>query len=146
MQNGGLEADYDYPYIGDSRGFCYEEEYLYKINVMSYQVLDTTDEDYIRDFLYETGPLSIVLNADPLQYYDGGIIDESHEECDPNSWNHGVTLVGYGKSKKGLPYWICKNSWGDTWGNQGYFYISRGKGTCGVNLFVATAEVVKYEP
>ena len=44
--------------------------------------------------------------------------------------NHAVLVVGYG-TDNGTDYWLVKNSWGDYWGDQGYFKIRRGVGECG---------------
>jgi C1A family cysteine protease len=37
---------------------------------------------------------------------------------------HCVAIVGYDDNPG---YWICKNSWGTGWGNQGYFNIAYGE-------------------
>ncbi len=41
---------------------------------------------------------------------------------------HCVCCVGYNDAEK---YWICKNSWGSNWGDQGYFRIAYGQ--CGID-------------
>lgn len=144
--NGGVELEEDYPYTG-REGRCRSDpsKYVADLKVTGYKKLgdpsktwSPVDEGEIRDFLYETGPLAIALNADALMYYDSGIIDVDEYECDPEGMNHAVVLVGYG-NEDGLDYWIVRNSWGKNWGEQGYFRIARGKGTCGINQYITTA-------
>jgi len=43
---------------------------------------------------------------------------------------HAVKMVGWGVSGS-QNYWICANSWGTTWGIQGFFWI--GFGQCGID-------------
>jgi len=91
----------------------------------------SSNEETIRAFLYNTGPVAIAMNAAVLQYYNGGIITS----CYSNVVDHGVTLVGYGTSTSGYNYWIIKNSWGAYWGESGYFRIERNYGLCGINTY-----------
>ncbi len=48
--------------------------------------------------------------------------------------NHAVTIVGYGSEKDG-GYYLVRNSWGESWGDQGYVKIGMAEGTgiCGIN-------------
>ncbi|CAM8884803.1 unnamed protein product [Rhodiola kirilowii] len=49
-----------------------------------------------------------------------------------------MSIVGFGKSKRKLKYWIVRNSWSEGWGDGGYIKIQRGsglkEGRCGINL------------
>ena len=108
----------------------------------SISVFYCADEELMKEFLYEKGPLSIVLNATPLQTYVQGIFDSNNTRCPSSGINHSALLVGYGTDlATGLDYWIVKNSWGKVWGENGYFRIRRGNEVCGINCYVITAIV-----
>ena len=148
-KNGGINYDSDYPYKGvkstcksDKSKYADFKVTGYKKLGSSYSTWSPVDEDEVKEFLYETGPLAIALNADPLQTYSSGVLDLTSSRCPTSGINHAVTLVGYGyDSSSKLDYWLVKNSWGKSWGEQGYFRIRRGNGTCGVNCYITTATV-----
>lgn len=78
--------------------------------------------------LGSVGPISVGLNAELLQYYSSGIFDEP--TCSKHI-DHTVLAVGYGSEN--VEYWIIKNSWGNTWGEDGYFRLVRNKDNqCGI--------------
>jgi C1A family cysteine protease len=138
----GAESDKDYPYTSyyGSLGTCSASQFVPQVKLSSYYYAGTTNEDSIAAWLASYGPLASALNASLLQYYTGGILLSSNT-CDPNNVNHAVTLVGYGVSAKGTQYWIVKNSWGASWGLNGYFYLQKGTGLCGINLYVLAPKI-----
>ena len=82
-------------------------------------------------------PVSIAIEADTryFQSYSGGVLTSS--SCGTNL-DHGVLIVGYG-TENGQKYWLVKNSWGTTWGENGYVKIARSdstndKGICGIAM------------
>jgi C1A family cysteine protease len=140
-ENGGLESDTDYPYIARDQT-CSQDQSKNVVNIVDYQLLETTDEEIIKQYLYEVGPLAIGINANPLNWYVYGVIDWGTDNCPHDDINHAVVLVGYGHDdEEGLDFWRIRNSWGAYWGEKGYFRVSRGKGTCGVNKHVSYATI-----
>jgi len=77
-------------------------------------------------------PVSIAIEADTtaFQFYSGGVLDSP--KCGTNL-DHGVLIVGYG-TQDDVDYWLVKNSWGDTWGENGYIKIKRSDSTNDVGI------------
>jgi len=65
-----------------------------------------------------------------FQMYTGGVMDDA-SSCSQTTINHVVQIVGYGV-EAGKPYWLCKNSWGENWGEKGYVRVVRGENFCGI--------------
>lgn len=142
LQSTGVMTEQSYPYSGKD-GQCNFDASQVKAQVTGYHYASSQDENQIKQLLFENGPFAIAINATPLQFYIFGIFNPWAEWiCNPKELNHGVLLVGYGVSGS-TPYWIVKNSWGSFWGEHGYFRIIAGKGACGVNTYVITAEVAE---
>jgi len=82
-------------------------------------------------------PVAVAIEADTkyFQSYSGGVLTSS--SCG-TSLDHGVLAVGYGE-ENGQKYWLVKNSWGTSWGEQGYVKIGRSESTndagiCGIAM------------
>jgi len=71
-----------------------------------------------------TGPVAVSVAADLWNSYGSGIFDD----CGKNAVvDHAVTLIGYGvdKTRSNTPYWLIKNSWGLSWGEDGNIRLLR---------------------
>ncbi|XP_063992034.1 uncharacterized protein LOC135170281 [Diachasmimorpha longicaudata] len=143
-QLGGLELENDYPYDGE------DEKCHFKKNKAVVQIVSavniTTNETQMAQWLVKNGPMAIGINANAMQFYMGGVSHPFKFLCNPASLDHGVLIVGYGTHtyplfNRTMPYWLVKNSWGKRWGEQGYYRVYRGDGTCGVNADVSSAIV-----
>jgi len=75
------------------------------------------------------GPVSVAIEADQsaFQLYSSGILTGT---CG-TSLDHGVLVVGYGTDSD-TEYWKVKNSWGSSWGEDGYVRIVKGSDECGI--------------
>eukprot|EP00811_Abedinium_folium_P000424 NODE_10389_length_1355_cov_21.545603.p1 GENE.NODE_10389_length_1355_cov_21.545603~~NODE_10389_length_1355_cov_21.545603.p1 ORF type:complete len:333 (+),score=75.04 NODE_10389_length_1355_cov_21.545603:99-1097(+) len=70
--------------------------------------------------IYNRGPLSCGIDANPLLNYEGGIISTTGGGID-----HVISVVGWGTSGNTF-YWIVRNSWGEFWGEMGYVRVAAG--------------------
>ncbi|XP_069356530.1 uncharacterized protein [Maniola hyperantus] len=128
MSKGAMTSE-SYPYTA-AGGTC-----KYDASAVTVRVADcvtvTGGEDAIAEQLVKIGPLSITVDATSLQNYRGGLI--SGEPCQSGSIDHAVLLVGYGTdSSSGQQFWLVKNSWAESWGEQGYFRMQKGVNCLGI--------------
>ena len=68
-----------------------------------------------------------------FQTYKSGVL--SSPKCG-TKLDHAVLAVGYG-TEDGQDYWLVKNSWNTTWGDNGYVKIANngdGAGICGIQM------------
>jgi cysteine peptidase B len=129
---GGQEYYQYYPYTAQNTPCEFNAAYIdAKITGWAY-VTQNQNEGEMVNYLVAHGPLSICVDAEPWQFYSGGILMAS--QCS-TSIDHCVEAIGYNMNSN-PPYWIVRNSWGTDWGIQGYIYLQYGQNTC------AMAEVV----
>jgi len=61
--------------------------------------------------------------------YNSGVY--IYDGVSPVVGGHAVRILGWGEENN-TTYWIVANSWGSSWGMNGYFYIRRGTDECGI--------------
>jgi C1A family cysteine protease len=80
----------------------------------------------------EESPVSVCVNADSWTEYTGGVMTSA--ACGPmgaDYQDHCVMAVGFNRTAP-TPYWIVRNSWSSTWGEQGYIFLEMAENTCGI--------------
>ena len=66
-----------------------------------------------------------------FRFYSSGIYSDPN--CNGNNINHAITVIGYGVNGESNEYFHIKNSWGNSWGLDGFGYIARNQGNmCGI--------------
>jgi len=129
----GLELESDYPYKAVDGTCKYDASKVHQIN-KAYAFVTANSTTALQTALVDS-PVSVLIEADQdvFQFYTTGVIKTN---CG-NSLDHAVLAVGY--EKRGLyQAFIVKNSWGTSWGADGYVYISTnnkansGTGVCGI--------------
>ncbi|XP_038191970.1 cathepsin F [Arvicola amphibius] len=135
---GGLETEDDYSYQGHVQACSFSAR---KAKVYINDSVELSkNENKMAAWLAQKGPISVAINAFGMQFYRHGIARPLRPLCSPWLIDHAVLLVGYGNRSK-TPYWAIKNSWGSNWGEEGYYYLYRGSGACGVNTMASSAVV-----
>lgn len=71
-----------------------------------------------------SGPVSIAVDASTWSVYQGGVVNRA--SCG-TGMNHAVVLVGYTTEDNA---WIVRNSWSETWGEDGHIKLAYGENTC----------------
>ncbi|XP_071825259.1 cathepsin L-like peptidase [Apostichopus japonicus] len=131
-ENGGIDTEESYPYEGQ-QGPCRFDPKHVGAKVTGYVDIPTGDEHALAIACATTGPIAVVIDAShgSFQLYESGVYDE--RSCSSTEVDHALLVVGYGTDPEGGDYWIVKNSWGLSWGQQGYIWMSRNKDNqCGI--------------
>jgi len=127
---GGIDTLGSYPYTAET-GSCNFKPNSIGAKVVSWNyVTQTDDENAMLQAAYQTGPLSICVDASSWQYYQGGVIQSCGQQVD-----HCVQLTGF-STQSGINAWNVRNSWGTDWGLSGYLYVGRGNNVCAIGSCV----------
>nr|AFP73333.1 cysteine protease [Solanum peruvianum] len=122
IENGGISRESDYEYLGEQYT-CRSQEKTAAVQISSYKVVPEGETSLLQAVTKQPVSIGIAASQD-LQFYAGGTYDGS---C-ADRINHAVTAIGYGTDEKGQKYWLLKNSWGTSWGENGFMKIIRDSG------------------
>ncbi|KAK1357894.1 Vignain [Heracleum sosnowskyi] len=147
--NGGM-MDGAFDFIKKKGGIITEDQYPYQaidkpcdltkvnspaVSIDGHENVPANDENALLKAAANQ-PVSVAIDARGIdfQLYSKGVFNGV---CG-NDLDHGVAVVGYGTEPDGTNYWIVKNSWGSSWGENGYLRMQRGvpakEGICGIAM------------
>jgi len=123
----GIALESTLPYAGRDET-C--SDYKAAVKVSGYVKNPVNDANALETAVATKGPQAITVAAEPWQFYGGGVFHGCSSGLFSGSGatlDHGVQAVGYAKD-----YWIVRNSWSPSFGEEGYIYLEYGKNTCGI--------------
>eukprot|EP01103_Thecamoeba_quadrilineata_P000354 TRINITY_DN102_c0_g1_i2.p1 TRINITY_DN102_c0_g1~~TRINITY_DN102_c0_g1_i2.p1 ORF type:complete len:328 (-),score=41.55 TRINITY_DN102_c0_g1_i2:39-1022(-) len=131
IQAGGIESYSAYPYadsVGITTACKFNKQYIVAdITSWNYVSRSASTESNMVQALYANGPLSVCVDASAWSSYTGGIFPAS--ACG-TSIDHCVEAEGYNLGSS--PYWLIRNSWATSWGENGYMQLEYGANACAV--------------
>lgn len=132
INNQGIASEASYPYQGTD-GVCSASQAA--SHITGFIDVTPNSEDQLLQAVAKQ-PVSVAINVgDDFQLYKMGVFAGP---CETQPLNHGVTLIGYGETEDGVKYWLVKNSWGESWGENGFMKLQRDSGApegmCGVAM------------
>jgi hypothetical protein len=129
VQANGLCTEQAYPYTARD-GTCKKTSCTASADSKIGGYKDVTHTENALGAAVDGQPVSVAIEADQsgFQLYKSGVFCGV---CGTNL-DHGVLAVGYG-SEGTTEYWKVKNSWGTSWGEQGYIRMCRNSNKCGIS-------------
>jgi cathepsin B len=146
LKDTGIVTDKCFPYTAGSGSpatcetKCVDGETFQKYKSKdAYQI---TGIDNIKKEIFTSGPVETGFKVyKSFMSYTSGVYQRHWWEFwDTFEGGHAVKIVGWG-SGNGVDYWLVANSWGTTWGEQGFFRIKQGD--CGFEeqVFAGHADI-----
>ncbi|CAN0317739.1 unnamed protein product [Lampetra planeri] len=136
LDQGGIDSESDYPYTATDVDSCHYDPSRMVAQMSGFVDVRKGSEKDLITAVASVGPVSVAIDAghQSFQLYESGIYYEP--ECNSTELDHAVLVVGFGvkgRGENGKKFWIVKNSWSTSWGDEGYILMARDrKNNCGI--------------
>ncbi|CAF3720072.1 unnamed protein product [Adineta steineri] len=130
---GGIETESSYPYKAVDQTCMFNATDI-AVKVCDFVELPSGDEAALQQAVATIGPISVLVDASHSSFhlYESGVYNEPTCIQTMYHLDHAVLLIGYG-TEGDNDYWLVKNSWGTSWGEQGYIKMTRNQNNqCGI--------------
>ncbi|XP_072338895.1 cathepsin L2-like isoform X1 [Scyliorhinus torazame] len=131
IKENGINSEQSYPYTAKN-GDCKSNKNYIVASCKGVRMIPKNSETDLAAAVATVGPISVSIDAEHRSFmlYKSGIFYEPH--CSSVNLDHEVLAVGYGTENQ-KPYWIVKNSWGASWGKEGYVHMAKDMdNNCGI--------------
>jgi len=126
VQSSGIATAANWPYTATT-GTCDVTKHSMVATVGGCVKLIENNYTDLLMAVASVGPIAISVDASRWNSYSKGVYNGCDTEVDYDI-DHAVQLVGYGTDNSYNPpkdYWIVRNSWGASWGENGYIRLER---------------------
>ncbi|GAX26451.1 cathepsin L [Fistulifera solaris] len=127
QKSGGLCSEEDYPYAAEQHSTCFTNCTEVPGTIVKTFIDVPQGSEMALVSALSLQPVSIAIQASQFvfQFYKEGVITDN--SCGSSgAIDHGVLAVGYGTDVETQePYFLVKNSWGPSWGSEGFVKIGR---------------------
>jgi cathepsin B len=152
LEKTGIVADECMPYVsGDGKniphcphGVCSDNALKFtKYRAVVGSSKPLTCSAQIKNEIFKNGPVQTgFMVYEDFMHYKGGVYEHAHGN---KLGGHAVKIVGWGKEDD-KEFWIAQNSWGNGWGENGFFRIKFGECMFDENAYVGQANVNDFTP
>lgn len=137
LDNNGIDTEQSYPYQGNTdnndNSTCQLNAVQTNFTIKSINRITPPGLEWLLQTAIATiGPVAVHFDAslESFQFYSSGIYYDF--ACSKTNGNHYGLAIGYGTENK-LGYYIVKNSFGRSWGENGYVRMARFlSNNCGI--------------
>jgi C1A family cysteine protease len=142
-QGGKIATEDSYPYVGTEETCKTADVNEIDLGNIEYGVISKGNETELAEALVNYGPICFGLHVDTdaFMFYESGVLKIDNCPNHLQDLQHALALVGYGYDNDlQTPYWIIKNSWGTSWGENGYLRLAKDAGNmCGIATMASYA-------